>query len=180
MTSVALWTRLKKTRLKRRGSNAHAARQAVRFAVRCARTLISASACSSASSSRTKRAVVGGFERRHSGALACGENQDVADHVVDAHDLFADALLRLRAYFRRDAGHARHFGGKADDGQRSFQVVDDAVREIADDGETFGLHDFAEMKLVEFAQAVADLLQHTEGEPGERWSNASISSRGMK
>ena len=95
---------------------------------------------------------------------ATGEFKDVADHVVDAPDLFADAFLGLRAFFRRGAGHAGDFGGKADDGQRRFQVVDDGAGEIADDGEALGLHDFAEVELVEFAEAAADFVQDIERE----------------
>ena len=42
----------------------------------------------------------------------------------------------------------------------------DALREAADDRETFGLDQFAEMEFVEFAQTVADLLEQRKGQAG--------------
>ena len=42
--------------------------------------------------------------------------------------------------------------------------MDDGAGKIADDGQAFGLDDFAEVELVEFAQAVADFLQQAEGQ----------------
>ena len=44
--------------------------------------------------------------------------------------------------------------------------MDDGAGEIADHGQAFGLDDFAEVGLVEFAEAVADLLQQAERQGG--------------
>ena len=42
--------------------------------------------------------------------------------------------------------------------------MNDGTREIAEDGEAFGLDDFTQVKLIEFAKPTADLLQDVKGE----------------
>ena len=111
-------------------------------------------------------AVVGRLHFGDSAFLPLVKIKDVADHVVDAFDLFFDARLRLGTDFGADAWHIENFRGKADDVQRIFQIVNDALREAADDGEIFGLNQFMEMALVEFAEAMADFLQEVEREAG--------------
>jgi len=44
--------------------------------------------------------------------------------------------------------------------------VDDGTGEIADHGQAFGLDDFTEVEMVEFAEAVADVLQQAERQRG--------------
>ena len=99
-------------------------------------------------------------------AFALGEDKDVADHVADAFDLPADAELGFGADFRANVGQVEHFGGEPDDAQRIFQVMNNGLRETADEREAFGLNHFPHMQLVEFAQAVADLPQQAERERG--------------
>ena len=112
-----------------------------------------------------KSVVIGGFDF-HVRRSAFRENQDVADQVADAFDLLADAGLGLGARFRADVGPVKRLGGEADDAKRVFQVVDDGTGEIADHGQAFGLDDFTEVKMVEFAEAVADMLQQAERQRG--------------
>ena len=85
--------------------------------------------------------------------------------------LMRSTCLRMRvwAWARasgRMSGPVKHLGGQADDAERIFQVMDDGAGKIADHGQAFGLDDFAEVNLVEFAQAVADVLQQAEGQRG--------------
>ncbi len=110
-----------------------------------------------------KISIIGWFQR-NAGLIAAGEFKDVANHVVDANSLFADARGLKRPFFRRGFRPAHDLGGKTDDGQRIFKVVDDGTSEIANGSEAFGLEDFAQMELVKFAQALADFLQHVERE----------------
>jgi len=97
---------------------------------------------------------------------AFGEGEDVGDEVVDALHLPPDAGLGLAADFGGEVRIGKIFRRQADDAQRIFQVVDDAAGKVADDGEAFGLEDFAEVELVEFAETVADLLEQGKGQSG--------------
>ena len=99
-------------------------------------------------------------------AAAFGEDENVGHQVVDALHLAPDAGLDLVAGLGIETGIGKIFRRQADDAQRIFQVVDDAARKIADDGEAFGLEDFAEVEPVEFAEAVADLLEQGKGQAG--------------
>jgi len=97
---------------------------------------------------------------------AAGELEDVADEVVDAFDLFVDAVAGLGAEFGADSGEVEGLGGEADDAEGVFEVMDDALGEAADDGEAFGLDEFLDVEVIEIAEAVADLLEEGEGEGG--------------
>jgi len=87
---------------------------------------------------------------------AFSEGEDVGDEIVDAVHLPLDAGLNQVACFRSKIGIGKIFGREADDAQRIFLIVNDAARKITDDREAFGCDHFAEVKLVEFAEATAD------------------------
>ena len=79
--------------------------------------------------------------------------------------------LRMRAWacgalFGAGAGQVHHLRRQADDAQRILEVMHNGLRKPADDRQTFGLDQFLDMQLVEFAQPMADLLQQGEGQSG--------------
>ena len=97
---------------------------------------------------------------KHDGVgIAAGEFQDVVHHAGDAIHLARDALLGVSARLERGRVGAAHLGGDADDGKGILQVVNDGTGEAPDQRHAFGQEHFAQVLLVELAQAPADFLE---------------------
>ncbi len=145
ITSVALWSRLKKTRRKRRASSRNEMAGGSFCSSRRA-DLSRASAFQSGKQFGHELAVIGGNDTPPGWPHpACFQN--IADHSLDVLDLLVDVAERLaRAFSGVVPGRSSVSVARLMTVKGLFKSCRDRTGEIADDRQALGLNDFTQVE----------------------------------